>query len=213
MNNKQINVFSFAAAVVLHSALLLFNAPPPESHVRASPEAINLCLETIPASNPTPRQKKAVSSPKKADKPSVLPKKQKPYKKDAAHAQAIHPMNAENRFQEETGETGTEPQLTASSRAASDINSYLSLIRSQIEQHKYYPHFSKKQDHEGTVFIKLDIAKDGSVVQAALLSSSGYNTLDKAALDAVRQSSPFPAPSDYGLGELSLDIPVCYMLH
>lgn len=210
MNNKQINVFSFAAAVTLHSALLLFNVPSPESHVRASPGTINLCLETIPASNPAPRQKKAVSPPKKANKPSVLPTKNRNHKKNASHAQVLHPMNAEDRFQEETG---TEPQLTASSPAASDINSYLSLIRSQIEQHKYYPHFSRKQDHEGTVFIKLDIAKDGSVVQATLLSSSGYNTLDEAALDAVRQSSPFPAPSDYGLGELSLDIPVCYMLY
>ncbi len=212
MNNKQINIFSFAVAFVIHSALLLFKAPAFQSHAQSSFRAINLSLETIPANNAAAQQEEPVCPPKKPEKPSVSPKKQKPYKKDTADEQTIYPINAENRFQEETDTKGTEPQLTASSPAVSEINSYLALVRSQIERHKYYPRFSKKQDHQGTVLIKLDIAKNGSIVKTALLSSSGYNTLDKAALDAVRQSSPFPAPSDYGLRELSLDVPVQYMI-
>lgn len=216
MNNKQINIFSFAVAFVIHSALLLFKAPAFQSHAQSSFRAINLSLETIPATipanNAAAQQEEPVCPPKKPEKPTVSPKKQKPYKKDTADEQTIYPIKAETRFQEETGTEGTEPQLTASSPAASEINSYLALVRSQIERYKYYPRFSKKQDHQGTVLIKLDIAKNGSIVKTALLSSSGYNTLDKAALDAVRQSSPLPAPSDYGLRELSLDVPVQYMI-
>ncbi len=209
MSNKQVNIISFAIAFAIHSGFFLFRSPALESHTRISSTAINLSLESIPANNTASQQKKAVSPPKREDTSSAIPK---PDKKDTADDQTINPMSAENLPQEKTGETGVEPQLAASSPAALDINNYLSLIRSQIEKHKYYPRFSRKQNHEGTSLIKIDIAKDGSIMQVTLLSSSGYKTLDKAALEAIRQSSPFPAPSEYGLRELSLDIPVTYMI-
>lgn len=212
MSNKQISIISFAVAFAIHSGFFLFRSPALESHTRISPAAINLSLESIPANNTASQQKKAVSPPKREDKSSAIPSTKQPDKKDTADDQTINPVSAENLPQEKTEETGAEPQLTASSSAVLDINGYLSLIRSQIEKHKYYPRFSRKQNHEGTSLIKIDIAKDGSVMQVTLLSSSGYKTLDKAALDAIRQSSPFPAPSDYGFHELSLDIPINYMI-
>lgn len=214
MSNKQINIISFAIAFAFHSAcFLLYRIPPLESQAQLPSTAINLSLLSIPAKNTDARQQKAPCQPEKTNPLPAPVKKKTPPKKDNVKHQTIQPMNDKNLFQKVTEETGTGSQQKSSQASSSKISSYLALIRAQIEHNKHYPRFSKKQNHEGTSLIKLHIAKDGSVLHVTMLSSSGYTALDKATLDAVNKSMPFPAPSDYELDELSLEIPVCYLLH
>ncbi|UZJ40753.1 TonB family protein [Prosthecochloris sp. SCSIO W1101] len=214
MSNKRINIISFAIAFAFHSACFLFyRIPPLESQAQLPSTAINLSLLSIPAKNTDARQEKAPSEPEKTNPLPAPVKKKTPPKKEKVKHQTIQPTKDKNLLQKTIDETGQDSQQKSSQASASKISSYLAIIRAQIEQNKHYPRFSKKQNHEGTSLIKLHIAKDGSVLQVTMLSSSGYEPLDKATLDAVNKSSPFPAPSDYELGELSLEIPVCYMLN
>ncbi|WP_294345465.1 energy transducer TonB [Prosthecochloris sp.] len=214
MSNKQINIISFAIAFAFHSAcFLLYRIPPLESQAQIPSAAINLSLVSIPAKNTDTPQQKTPSEPEKTNPLPAPVKKKTPVKKEKVKHRTIQPTKDKKLLQKTTDETGENPRQTSSQASASKISSYLAIIRAQIEQNKHYPRFSKKQNHEGTSLIKLHIAKDGSVLQITMLSSSGYEPLDKATLDAVKKSSPFPAPSDYKLGELSLEIPVCYMLN
>lgn len=200
MNNKRINAFSFLIALVIHAGLLLFVPPTLQSRRYAPPQTINLCLKADTAeSEDPPKAKKVVPIPKKKN-PPVPSKKKKPA---VAEQEVVH---------HETGQTSDVSNSSPPLVRASEISSYLSVIRSQIERNKYYPRFSKRQHQEGTSIIKLVIAPDGRVLKITLISSSGYKTLDKAALDAVRKSVPLPPPSGYGLGKISLDIPLCYLL-
>lgn len=202
MNNRQINLFSFLIALAIHAGLMLFVSPTSKSRHHASAKTINLCLKSDSAVNEDLPQGEKVPPPKrKATHPSS-PKK-KPAKRSSRKEQEKSAVN-----DNEVVQNKTTPLASSS-----EISSYLAIIRAHIEQKKRYPRFSKRQNHEGTSIIRLVIAKDGSIVKIALLSSSGYSTLDKAAMDAVKNSSPFSPPSDYGLGKVSLDIPLCYLLH
>lgn len=212
MNNRQINLFSFLIALAIHAGLMLFVSPTSKSRHHASAKTINLCLKSDSAVNEDLPQGEKVPPPKrKATLPSS-PKK-KPAKRSNRKEQEKSAVNDNEVVQNKTGEAGGESHLATPLASSSEISSYLAIIRAHIEQNKRYPRFSKRQNHEGTSIIRLVIAKDGSIVKITLLSSSGYNTLDKAAMDAVKNSSPFSPPSDYGLGKVSLDIPLCYLLH
>jgi protein TonB len=48
-----------------------------------------------------------------------------------------------------------------------------------------YPSSARKAGWEGCVEIALEVGSDGRVIQARVLSSSGYEILDRAALDAL----------------------------
>lgn len=50
-----------------------------------------------------------------------------------------------------------------------------------------YPAVARRRFWQGNVELRLQIGRDGSVVQVTLLNSSGYNTLDEAAIDGVKQ--------------------------
>ena len=52
-------------------------------------------------------------------------------------------------------------------------------------EHLVYPEELKKAGVEGTVIVQIHVQKDGSVDKTHLLKSSGYEQLDKAALDAA----------------------------
>ncbi len=202
MNNRQINLFSFLIALAIHAGLMLFVSPTSKSRHHASAKTINLCLKSDSAVNEDLPQGEKVPPPKKKATLPSSPKK-KPAKRSNRKEQEKSAVN-----DNEVVQNKTTPLASSS-----EISSYLAIIRAHIEQNKRYPRFSKRQNHEGTSIIRLVIAKDGSIVKIALLSSSGYSTLDKAAMDAVKNSSPFSPPSDYGLGKVSLDIPLCYLLH
>ncbi|MBC7983646.1 MAG: energy transducer TonB [Candidatus Obscuribacterales bacterium] len=49
-----------------------------------------------------------------------------------------------------------------------------------------YPPASRRFDEEGMVLVKLTVAANGRVIDAAVQTSSGYPRLDQAALEAVR---------------------------
>ncbi len=50
-----------------------------------------------------------------------------------------------------------------------------------------YPDSVRKAGWEGLVEIDLEVGADGRVVQARILSSSGFEALDRAALDALKR--------------------------
>lgn len=52
-----------------------------------------------------------------------------------------------------------------------------------------YPYHALKQGHEGIVSYKVEIGKYGSIKQIGLVKSSGYESLDTAALKAIKQSA------------------------
>jgi protein TonB len=67
-------------------------------------------------------------------------------------------------------------------------------ISRRISRFLLYPPQAKRTGTQGSVDIVFTIYNDGSVGNLSVRKSSGSETLDTAALAAVRSAAPFPAP-------------------
>ena len=58
-------------------------------------------------------------------------------------------------------------------------------------------------DIEGVVKVKFGIDKNGKVLFSKIVKTSGYGVLDRAAINAIENSEPFPAiPDKLGLEKI-----------
>jgi periplasmic protein TonB len=69
---------------------------------------------------------------------------------------------------------------------------YLDRLRRHLAKYKHYPPEAVKRKEEGTVLLSFVLARDGTVLEAAVERSSGFPLIDQAALDMVRHASPVP---------------------
>lgn len=81
---------------------------------------------------------------------------------------------------------------TASSAPLMTRQEYMNMLRLKIEQHKQYPQSARIRQIQGRVIIRFIITKDGLVESVEVVNSAGNASLDRAALNAVRQAAPFP---------------------
>jgi periplasmic protein TonB len=90
-------------------------------------------------------------------------------------------------------------------------DSYLEMIRFKIEKNKLYPVTARNQGIKGRVILSLVITLRGEVNSLNIKKSSGYDILDTAALSAVRNAVPFPAPpGKFFKKDIYLSIPILF---
>lgn len=75
-----------------------------------------------------------------------------------------------------------------------------------------YPESARRAGVEGTTFIKARVLTDGSVGAAEVRRSSGYPELDRAALEAIRESHFIPAERGGTRVTVWIEIPVKFSL-
>lgn len=74
-------------------------------------------------------------------------------------------------------------------------------VRTQIERKKIYPDSARDLGMSGVVEVVYVLDRNGKLVKADIASSSGFPTLDQAALRAVRAASFAAFPADAWVGE------------
>ncbi|MDU4960326.1 MAG: energy transducer TonB [Sporomusaceae bacterium] len=78
-----------------------------------------------------------------------------------------------------------------------------------VESRKQYPYIARRMGQEGTVLLMVELSSGGDLNQVAIVESSGFAALDKAAVAVIRQVTPFR----HGLGQpLAMKIPIKYRL-
>lgn len=109
-----------------------------------------------------------------------------------------------------TGREGSS--ATAGNRAgrsgADAVPAGFGRIRDAIQRGIVYPAAARRMGWEGTVVVSFRLLADGSVRNVRIAESSGYPALDRGAVDAVRNASPFPRPP----AEAEIVTPVVYRL-
>ena len=75
-----------------------------------------------------------------------------------------------------------------------------------------YPSSAKRLGQEGLVKIQADIDRSGAVVDSRVTRSSGFASLDNAALDAVKNARFLPALKNGRTVEASIIIPIRFRL-
>lgn len=87
------------------------------------------------------------------------------------------------------------PATAAGTSAASQTTSARTVLPPRVLQRvePAYPQAARQQGLEGTVRVRIEVEVDGSAGSVFIAASSGYDILDKAALQAVRQWRFVPA--------------------
>jgi len=92
--------------------------------------------------------------------------------------------------------------LGSSSRKYMD---YLNRLRKQIEGQWEYPPEAYAKKQTGTAVLQFSIARDGSLLNSLILSSSGFEDLDSGALAVVKTAAPYaPLPENFNLSKLHI---------
>ncbi len=88
------------------------------------------------------------------------------------------------------------------------LGEHFAYIRDLILQHVAYPKAARRMGWSGRVLVTFVVAADGSVGSIRVLDKSGYQLLDRSAVDTVREAAPFPRPPI----AVELTVPIVYHL-
>ena len=206
-------------------------APPPPEPVVTPPEPPKPVEPPKPIEKPKPVEKpkpieKPVEKPKPKPKPTPKPVKtpEPEPEPEPQVAQAVPPAQP-------SPPTSTPPAAQPSSAPSSNVKSNLppsgaetvgefnfatsagderfSKILKAIQKHHKYPKRAQKMRHQGVVEVSFLYKKDGTVRDVKVIKSSGFETLDEAAVELINRAAPdFPTlDRDY-----VIKIPVSYKL-
>jgi periplasmic protein TonB len=96
---------------------------------------------------------------------------------------------------------------------SSALSAYGGVLGRAIAKQKSYPKIAERRGWQGTALLDLKIDSNGEVLSAEIRESSGYDTLDKRALEMVKLASPFPAPPKELQGRtFNITVPVSFKL-
>jgi protein TonB len=91
--------------------------------------------------------------------------------------------------------------------------SYNRWLKIKVESVLHYPELAAVSGYQGTMYIKFDILKDGSLGSVEMLKSSGYKILDDEAVRSIRASAPFqPLPDEWKMERYSIRAAVIFYL-
>jgi protein TonB len=190
------------AAVSLPSAVL-----PPEKP------------EVVPTIEPPPVAVRD-RAPAEAKPPSPAREAKKPETKKPAAAKAER--NTETRAEKKaaakkaagpaaekqkagTPRTGSAPRAAGGGPAADALKQYQAKVRADIEREVRRTPVSRT----GVASIRFTFSRTGALSGAAVARSSGDPTIDRAALQAVKRASPFPAaPAELSQPTFTLTVPI-----
>jgi protein TonB len=130
-----------------------------------------------PKSEPKPEPKKKTVDEKSADKPTPTQAQQQPQQ------QTQTPPTSPQTKSEVTPPTANVAPSTTGGASGTPIQTDIGklVVVYQPDADAYYPSFSKRSGEQGEVVVKLIIDETGSVEDVALLRSSTFPRLDRAA--------------------------------
>ncbi|SFG34199.1 protein TonB [Novosphingobium sp. CF614] len=101
----------------------------------------------------------------------------------------------------------------AADRLSSDASqSWEARLLAHLEQYRRFPARARAARQQGTVQIRFRMNRAGSILTASVQRSSGFATLDQAALDTLKRAQPLPAIPKGRPDEIELTIPVEFYL-
>jgi len=82
-----------------------------------------------------------------------------------------------------------------------------------ISKHKKYPKIAAMRNWQGDAVVELELDGNGKLKSKKITQSSGYDILDKQALEMVEKALPFPAPPEALRGtNFTITVPVPFKL-
>ncbi|MDI1309834.1 MAG: energy transducer TonB [Methylotenera sp.] len=90
---------------------------------------------------------------------------------------------------------------------------YGSTLWGAISKYKQYPRIAQIRGWEGEAIVELLLDGNGKLKSKKIIQSSGFESLDKQALEMVEKAAPFPAPPEALRGSnFSIKVPIPFKL-
>ena len=90
---------------------------------------------------------------------------------------------------------------------------YGNTLWNSISKYKNYPKIAQMRGWQGESIVELQLSGDGKISSKKIIKSSGYDVLDKEALEMVDKATPFPEPPEALRGSrFSITIPIPFKL-
>lgn len=110
-------------------------------------------------------------------------------------------------------EVETFPELTVTdSRIHTDYTWLADSLGRRVTEINRYPDDSRRNGWEGKVVLRVTIGTEGGLRDVTVQNSSGYEPLDQAAQEDVRQACPIPLQREIHRPEVTITLPVIYRL-
>jgi protein TonB len=221
--------YAMAASIALH-ALLLFGFPDLIDTARRAaalpPTIIARLMEPEPAPTPAPAQPPAE---KKAELAKPVPRITKPVPKSAppappevkaeapappveAPAAAPAPVPAPPPIEAAGPQVASPGQQAAPIPESLSRDQYRVQLIDEARRHKRYPPLARENNWQGDVRVAVAVAADGRPT-VTLKGSSGYEVLDRQALEMFRQAArAVPVPPGLRGREFALEVRAVYGL-
>lgn len=86
-------------------------------------------------------------------------------------------------------------------------------VRQRIANARVYPQIARRRGMEGQPVIAFTLNKNGQLMELRLDRTSGYQLLDRAALEAVKHAAPYPEiPAPLKLNTFQFKLPISFIL-
>ncbi|HDZ5139612.1 TPA: energy transducer TonB [Campylobacter jejuni] len=170
-------------------------------------DSFSLAIKQFTQTNPTNETKptESIIEPiKPKPQPKVIKKLLKKFKKKVKkipphpipNKTPIAPTQEVKTFTKTT-DTNVKPKITL----------LLKEIQKAIQQAQFYPRQAKKMRMQGTVKVEFLWKENKTLADLKIIESSGYDLLDKSALESIRKASlNFPQYN----GDLRITLPIIY---
>jgi len=106
------------------------------------------------------------------------------------------------------------PASAPAQRTASDQRAaaFQRALQSHIARFRHYPDAGRREWAQGTVQLLFSMRRDGTVTNVSVASSSGYQSLDAAAIETIRKAQPLPRIPAELPERLNILVPVAFDL-
>ncbi|WP_395709836.1 energy transducer TonB [Reyranella sp.] len=169
--------------------------PPP-------PVEVPLAEVVLPPPDPPPP---VDLKPPEKSKPVEKPKPPQPKPKAIAAVPQAAPEETPRAAAPAPGATPEPPSAS--------LPTWKGLLLRHLERHKRYPPEAQRSRHEGMPYVAFTMSRDGRVLSARIVRSSGVASLDQEGLDLLQRAQPLPPlPPDQAGESLDLVVPIQFFL-
>ncbi len=106
-----------------------------------------------------------------------------------------------------------KPIVPSQAEINAALNGYNNALWGKIGKYKQYPKIAQMRGWQGEVIVELLLDGNGKLKSKKILTSSGYEVLDKQALEMIDKAAPFPSPPEaLRASSFSITVPIPFKL-
>lgn len=184
--------------------------PPPPEPVQPEPEVVKPKIEPKPKPEPKPIIKQPTPVVEKSE-PISEPPPSPPTEVIAVAPKADAPPPVQT--VQAPAPVKQEPPPVSQAEIDDARSRYGNSLWGAISKHKKYPKIAAMRNWQGEAIVELELDGNGKLKSKKITQSSGYEVLDKQALEMVEKALPLPAPPDTLRGiSFTITVPVPFKL-